>query len=1134
MILPLRIPFYSRRDPVLFLFLLLSLLLPIFVKAQGTSPQAAKAIDQIIGRTGSLLINGFMARVSGDTMSYHSANEFVQSTLIVRAQDGNWRMQWLTDSVPSVVKDSTVTFAWLAGMSVEKGVHNFNLAINGIPTIDFANPSNSENNVVTFVGGRGERMTLVATTVDQFGALFGYMFLEVPSRLVNPGVPLLLSAVGRAEHSDAWYMTFQYPLKPRLRGRGMPLLISKNDSPHQLIQIAIENYEAPKIYEVYVDPAQRTKIHAPWGLTTFKLPVPAVAGPTRARLTFESEGRLVETDTLTLNVVHRRVFYLLSHSHTDIGYSAYQKVVEQQHINYLNEAIRLAQQTRSFPKGMQFRWNVEVLWPLESYLNQASDSEKHEFEEAVKQGWIGLDALYGNLLTGLCRPEELIHATDYARFIGKRYGVPMSTAMITDIPAYTSSTITALSLAGIKYLSSGPNYEPNNPDLGDRIGFSLKTWADKPFYWESESGQHKVLFWMAGRGYSWFHGLRMGPLEQASLPAICDYLDELEAKNYPYDMVQVRYTIKGDNGPPDSDLAPFVRKWNEQYLSPKIVLSTTQEMFTAFEQKYGSQLPTYRGDFTPYWEDGAASTARELALNRNAAETLVQAATLQTMSDPAQYDSAAYYTAWRDVVLFDEHTWGAAASISEPDSHDVVAQWEYKKVFADDATRKAHDLLERAKKPMMSKKPNATFDVVNTCSWPRTDLVTIPAEQSRGEDIVKDSRGEDLPSQRLSTGELAVLVSNVPPFGAKRVSLHKGSDRHRVVDLSVGGARIDNGLITLAVDETTGAIKSLVWNNIEFVDTAKGAGLNQYFYVPGRNPSTALTDLLTHVEVKERGPLMASLKVTSSPPGTNGFQREIRLVRGLPRVDILDLIDKTKVREKESVHIGFPFLVPQGVIRMDDGWEAIRPLEDQLPGACKDYFSVQRWVDISNDMRGITWTNPDAPLVEIGEMTNEMLVRKGTRAWRTFLEPAQNIYSYVMNNYWHTNYKADQEGKVSFHYAIVPHGSYDGGAAARIGVETSQPLIVVPNPRRSVGASLLTVEPASVIVSSLKPSTDKRGFIVRLYNASDDSCRVTVRWNVGKSRMYTSSLLEEKGALVDRSVPVPRCGVLTFRIEPEK
>ena len=66
-----------------------------------------------------------------------------------------------------------------------------------------------------------------------------------------------------------------------------------------------------------------------------------------------------------------------------------------------------------------------------------------------------------------------------------------------------------------------------------------------------------------------------------------------------------------------------------------------------------------RGDFTPYWENGACSSARETALNRTAAERLVQAEALEAMFGPRHIASDAFTKAWRNAILYDEHTWGA-------------------------------------------------------------------------------------------------------------------------------------------------------------------------------------------------------------------------------------------------------------------------------------------------------------------------------------------------------------------------------------------------------------------------------------------------------------------------------------------
>jgi len=161
-------------------------------------------------------------------------------------------------------------------------------------------------------------------------------------------------------------------------------------------------------------------------------------------------------------------------------------------------------------------------------------------------------------------------------------------------------------------------------------------------------------------------------------------------------------------------------------------------------------------------------------------------------------------------------------------------------------------------------------------------------------------------------------------------------------------------------------------------------------------------------------------------------------------------IDKDRVRDKESVHIAFPFAVPGGTARVDVGWGSVRPETDQIAGACRDFFCARDSVDISNGEYGLTWTSLDAPLVEIGAVTDESPRQGERRAWLQKLDPSTRLFSYVMNNYWHTNYKADQEGAVTLRYAMSPHRGADGAAARKLGLEAST--TAHPDRRRSLEA----------------------------------------------------------------------------------
>ena len=196
------------------------------------------------------------------------------------------------------------------------------------------------------------------------------------------------------------------------------------------------------------------------------------------------------------------------------------------------------------------------------------------------------------------------------------------------------------------------------------------------------------------------------------------------------------------------------------------------------------------------------------------------------------------------------------------------------------------------------------------------------------------------------------------------------------------------------------------------------------------------------------------------------------------------------MRAKEGVHFGFGFQVPDGVVRMDVPWGVVRPQLDQIPGACKNWFSVQRYVDISNQDFGVTLLTPDAPLTEFGGITANLIGSlSDPRAWLDKIEPSTTVYSWVMNNHWHTNYRAEQEGPTVFRYVIWPHDQRAADVqAARDSLEYSQPLLVLPacgEQPIAVGFQLEGTPGASnVQVTAFKPSEDGKAWIVRLFGVS--------------------------------------------------
>ncbi len=911
------------------------------------------------------------------------------------------------------------------------------------------------------------------------------------------------------------------------------LLVSRNDALFHPAIAELKHFGAPAKLTIRGDAGEILKQKVDRNTTEIEFLLPACEREAQVPVTFSTPSGTVAEERIALTPARKLEIYLLPHSHVDIGYTKLQTKVEQDHWSFLRQAVEVARLAGTRPPEAQFKWNAEVLWAVDGYLRQASPEERSAFVDTVKRGQIGLDAFYCHELAGLCRPEELVRTLEYARRLSKELGISIESAMVTDCPGLTWGAIPVLAQSGVKYLSLGPN-------SGHRIGYTREAWDNRPFWWRSPCGQHRVLCWQTDNAY---HPTFTNETE---LRSFLSSFDERGA-GFPYDILYYRH-CKGDNRGPDLAFSDFVENWNARFAYPRLVIATTTEAFRAFEKRYGHELPTAKGDFSPYWEDGAASSARETALNRASAERLVQAETLWAMRNPGPFPTEDFDAAWRNVILYDEHTWGARSYVRSgssypPGSPEYDAQWAIKQAFALDADAQSRALLGKALRP--NGPPTAStraVDVFNTSSWARTDLLVVPRAWRIPGEIIQDDAGNQLPVQRLASGDLAILVKNVPAFGAKRLTFHEGKPKLKG-NARAGDTTLSNGSINVAIDKDTGAISSLRWKALEaeLVDP-QSAGLNSYHYVPGFDPEDALPNGPVSISVKESGPLVATIVIASGAPGCKALTREIRLVDGLDRVDITNRLDKKaiplrdllkRLPQKEGYHLGFAFDIPQGVMRIDTPWAVVRPETDQLPGACKNWFSAQRWVDISNEKFGATWASVDAPLVEVGAMSPQPRDPFAKRIWRKTIEASATLYSYVMNNYWTTNYRHDQPGTVVFRYSIAPHLRYDAAAAARFGIERSQALLIAPASKATPQPPpFLEVTPAGTVVTALKPIAGNEAWLVRLFGASGQAERVTLRWADGASaRLWRSDLDGAPIEPVRGPIEILPFEMVTLRIE---
>jgi hypothetical protein len=917
--------------------------------------------------------------------------------------------------------------------------------------------------------------------------------------------------------------------------RSLPFILRGDNMPYQPTMLTVLNTGEAGELTIKIQGMAPQQVHMASGSQQLEIRTPVVTKDSSVVIIVEKDHKTIGERTVMLQPAALKTVYILPHSHNDIGYTEIQTNVEKKQINNLLNGIEYARRTKDYPEGARYVWNLEGTYVADLFLQRMNDQQKKDFLQAVKDGGVALNGMYLNTLTGLCRPEELLRLFRFGAMLGQQTGVKVDAAMISDVPGYTWGTVAAMAQAGIKYFSAAPNYF-------DRIGDILPAWENKPFYWLSPSGKEKLLVWIPYKGYALSHGI-----PHLSAQFVESYAETLKNINYPYGISYIRWSGHGDNAVPEIEICDFVKDWNQKYVAPHFIISSTSQAFSAFEKVYGDKLPVVQGDWTGYWEDGAASSALETAENRASSSRLSQAEVLWAMARPDSFPASRFKDAWSHVLLYSEHTWGADCSVTDPLSQKTIEQWDIKKSYAAMADTLSKRLLADALLPGERK---GGIDVVNTNSWARTSLVLVPPALSGEGDIVRTAQGTQIPSQRLSTGELAFVATDVPPFSAQRYFISKSSSGKMSApgEVQSSGNTLDNGVIRVTVDPATGAISSVRSRGSDnnFIDSAGGNYANDYLFLHGSNLADLQRNGQVKISVKERGPVLATLLIESAAPGCNKLTREVRLVNGFDHVEMKDILDKQRAElnphpgdyawantgGKESVNFGFPFNIPNGEVKIDIPFSVMRPEKDQIPGSCKNWLEVGRWADVSNDRQGITWVTLDAPLVEVGGITATLLGgQSNPDVWRKKIEPTQKLYSWAVNNHWETNYRAYQEGIITFRYALRPHGQFSSAEATRFATGLTQPLVVTRALGKDCSRPLVMLDSRDIVVEALKPSEDGKAWMVTLFNVSSQQARTAVQWSTPVHAIYYSNTSEQTLGPVSGSIEMAPWGVVTVRVE---
>ena len=151
--------------------------------------------------------------------------------------------------------------------------------------------------------------------------------------------------------------------------------------------------------------------------------------------------------------------------------------------------------------------------------------------------------------------------------------------------------------------------------------------------------------------------------------------------------------------------------------------------------------------------------------------------------------------------------------------------------------------------------------------------------------------------------------------------------------------------------------------------------------------------------------------------------------------------------------------------------------------------------------------------------------------WRKKIEPTQKLYSWAINNHWETNYRAYQDGIITFRYALQPHKGFDAVASTRLSTALAQPLIVAEATGDALTTPRLQLSSPQLVVLALKPGNDGKAWMVTLYNPTEQAASTTLTWNGQVGAAHYSNTGEEVMAPVEGPITVAPQDVVTIRVE---
>jgi hypothetical protein len=218
---------------------------------------------------------------------------------------------------------------------------------------------------------------------------------------------------------------------------------------------------------------------------------------------------------------------------------------------------------------------------------------------------------------------------------------------------------------------------------------------------------------------------------------------------------------------------------------------------------------------------------------------------------------------------------------------------------------------------------------------------------------------------------------------------------------------------------------------------------------------------------------------TAAGVGEKNYMFEIRVFKTVKRIDFVHLLRKKLETAPEAVYVSFPFELPDGKIFYDVPGGAIQAGIDQIPGSSNDWNNIQNFATVRNSDGQMLMGSQEVSLAQFGGINNGRFQRDAT-------PETNNIYSWPMNNYWNTNFNADQHGEFEWTYFLTSSADNSLEYATRFawGARIPMPTRVLQagksERKGATSGSILELTPGNLLLVNMRPVEGEKAVLLQI------------------------------------------------------